>query len=75
MPQVRPHTAYGYQWWLLTAEAPPRTVAWAAFGYGGQYLLVVPEVEVIVIVTGWNIAEHPDVDPYVTLQRILRAVR
>jgi CubicO group peptidase (beta-lactamase class C family) len=75
MPQVRPHTAYGYHWWLLTDEAPPRTVVWAAFGYGGQYLLIVPEVEVIVVVTGWNIAEYPDVDPYVTLQRILQAVR
>jgi len=75
MPHMRPHTAYGYHWWLLTDEAPRRTVAWAAFGYGGQYLLIVPEVEVIVVVTGWNIAEHPDVDPYVTLHRILRAVR
>jgi hypothetical protein len=37
--------------------------------------LIVAEVEVIVVVTGWNIAEHPDVDPYVTLHRILRAVR
>ena len=37
--------------------------------------LLVPEVEVILVVTGWNIAEHPDVAPYVTLQRILRAVR
>jgi hypothetical protein len=27
------------------------------------------EVEVIVVVTDWNIAEHPDVDPYVTLHR------
>ena len=75
MPQVRPHTAYGYQWWLLTDEAPRRTAAWAAFGYGGQYLLIVPEVEVIIVVTGWNIAEYPDVDPYATLQRILQAVR
>jgi len=29
----------------------------------------------MVVVTGWNIAEYPDVDPYVTLHRILRAVR
>jgi hypothetical protein len=60
---------------VLTDEAPRRATAWAAFGYGGQYLLIVAEVEVIVVVTGWNIAEHPDVDPYVTLHRILRAVR
>jgi CubicO group peptidase (beta-lactamase class C family) len=75
MPHVRPHTDYGYHWWLLTDEAPRRTAAWAAFGYGGQYLLLVPEVAVILVVTGWNIAEYPDVDPYVTLHRILRAVR
>jgi CubicO group peptidase (beta-lactamase class C family) len=75
MPHVRPHTDYGYHWWLLTDEAPQRTAAWAAYGYGGQYLLIVPEVEVMVVVTGWNIAEYPDLDPYVTLHRILQAVR
>jgi hypothetical protein len=58
MPHMRPHTAYGYHWWLLTDEAPRRTAAWAVFGYGGgQYLLIVPEVAVFLVVTGWNIAE------------------
>jgi CubicO group peptidase (beta-lactamase class C family) len=74
MLHVRPHTDYGYYWWLLTDEAPRRARAWAAFGYGGQYLLIIPEVEVIVVVTGWNIAEYPDVDPYAVLHRILQAV-
>jgi hypothetical protein len=60
---------------VLTDAAPRRTVAWAAFGYGGQYLFIVLEVEVIIVMTGWNIAEHPDVDPYGTLQRILGTVR
>ena len=75
MLQVRPHTAYGYLWWLLSDAAQPRNATWAAFGYGGQYLLVVPEVDVIIVVAGWNIAEHPDVNPYATLQRLLQAVR
>ena len=74
-PQVEATGArkYGYQWWLIPYGAGPH-FAWAALGLGGQYLLVFPEDELIVVVTAWRIL---DVKPYVDLviDRIRSAVR
>jgi CubicO group peptidase (beta-lactamase class C family) len=41
--------AYGYLWWI-----PPGAERWAwfaAIGYGGQFLVVVPELEMLVVTT------------------------
>lgn len=65
---------YGYQWWgLPSADGAVR--AWAALGYGGQRLLVVPEHDLIAVFTGWNIYEHAEFAPYDALDRVLKAVR
>jgi Beta-lactamase len=45
---------YGFQWWLIPHGEPQR-LAWAALGFGGQHLLVVPEDDLIMVFTGWNI--------------------
>lgn len=46
---------YGYLWWLLggPAEDTPRVIA--ALGYGGQYLFVVPDLDLVAVFNGWNI--------------------
>lgn len=64
---------YGYQWWVL--PAPGRPANFAALGYGGQFLLVVPSLDLIAVFTGWNIYEKPSLDPHFALQRVLEAVR
>ncbi len=62
---------YGYQWWTL--PAPGRPAHFAARGYGGQYLLVVPSLDLIAVFTGWNIYDKPELKPDLALQRVLEA--
>jgi CubicO group peptidase (beta-lactamase class C family) len=76
--------AYGYQWWLVpTADSPPGAdgstqasrYAYAALGYGGQRLLVDPELAIVAVFSGWNIYETPSLDAGFALRRVLGAVR
>ena len=72
-PGVARSRKYGYQWWVLpSADGAVR--AYAALGYGGQRLIVVPEYDLVAVVTGWNIYEHAEFAPYDALDRILQAV-
>jgi CubicO group peptidase (beta-lactamase class C family) len=46
---------YGYHWWLASSGLGDRAVPWiAAFGNGGQRLFVLPELELVVVVTAGN---------------------
>ena len=40
---------YGYQWWLGWIQSPG---FYAASGYGGQYIFVIPEKNLVVVFTG-----------------------
>jgi CubicO group peptidase (beta-lactamase class C family) len=65
---------YGYKWWVLPYEDGARH-AYAALGYGGQRLIVVPEHQLIAVFTGWNVYEHAEFAPYDALDRVLAAVK
>ncbi len=65
---------YGFQWWLLPWGTGDESSAWAAIGYGGQRLLVVPELSLIAVFTGWNISDVPALDPRFALDTVLEAV-
>ncbi len=43
---------YGYQWWRLDTDGHD---VWAGLGFGGQYLVVIPEYELIGVVNSWNL--------------------
>ena len=62
---------YGYQWWVI----PGQPEAFLAWGYGGQLLIVVPNVDLIAVFTGWNIYDHPELEPKGALARVLASVR
>lgn len=71
---------YGYQWWVLppaaaASEAPAAGEAFIAWGYGGQLLIVVPELDLIAVFTGWNIYDRPSLDPRVALARVRAAIK
>lgn len=51
----RKDPGYGYKWWIMDAAEDGTARIYAARGYGGQVLLVVPEKELIAVFTAWNI--------------------
>jgi len=65
---------YGYQWWVMPKGEGLSHAGYNAWGYGGQLLLVVPELDLIAVFTGWNIYDTPSLDPRLALGRVLSAV-
>ena len=44
---------YGYQWWIPEYRSSELKI-FAGNGYGGQFLMCVPEKDLIVLFNGWN---------------------
>ncbi len=65
---------YGYKWWILSRKGPGTHEAYAALGYGGQRLIVVPELDLVAVFTGWNIYDKPELNPKFALERVVAAV-
>ena len=51
--------AYGRLWWNLPAGTATDPSAFFAWGYGGQYLLVLPRWRTVAAITGWNLDKRP----------------
>jgi CubicO group peptidase (beta-lactamase class C family) len=66
---------YGFQWWLLPYEGSKSAWAQAALGYGGQFLFVVPEYDLIAVFTAWNIYGGPSLAAPLALERVIDSVR
>lgn len=66
---------YGYKWWVLSRKGERSYEAYAGLGYGGQRLIVVPELDLIAVFTGWNVYDKPELDPSLALERVLAAVK
>ena len=43
---------YGYQWWRLDRDG---VVVWAGLGFGGQFLVILPEFDLIGVANSWNL--------------------
>lgn len=54
----RRDTGYGYQWWIPRDGRDGEASVFAGRGYGGQFLIVAPELDLIVVFTGWNIFDE-----------------
>lgn len=65
---------YGYKWWLYPYGKEPR-LAFAGSGFGGQRPIVLPELDLVMVFTGWNILpDKPSLTPRVAIDRVLEAV-
>lgn len=51
---------YGYLWWVMANFKP---FAYCAAGYGGQYIFVIPEHDLIIVTTGNHTLVPPPVAP------------
>ena len=65
---------YGLKWWLFP-YGDGSHVAWAGSGFGGQMPIIVPEHDLVLVFTGWNIlTDKPRLSHREAIDRILRAV-
>lgn len=49
---------YGYQWWIYNRAEEGKPEMYGGWGWGGQFPLVVPELGLVAVFTGWNIYEE-----------------
>ena len=68
---------YGYKWWLYHYEYQGEDrVAFVGLGFGGQRPIVLPELDIVLVFTGWNILpDRPSLETKVAIERILEAVK
>jgi CubicO group peptidase (beta-lactamase class C family) len=72
LKQHAPDAAYGYQWWLGQLQAGDRKVAvGGAQGRGGQFILVMPSVQMAAVFTGWNDGNGLGEQPFDMLRRFI----
>ena len=71
----RPDQGYGYQWWIPTHENG-QTKIFCGSGYGGQFPVIVPEHDLVIVFNAWNIHDHPNRSTLRAVQdRILPAIK
>ncbi|WP_242156959.1 serine hydrolase domain-containing protein [Aestuariivivens sediminis] len=73
-PKENVDVGYGYQWW--TEDYNNGQNVFSANGYGGQYLMVVPDKKLFVVFNGWNINKKPEKSTFnVLVKRLLPALK
>jgi CubicO group peptidase (beta-lactamase class C family) len=71
----QPDAGYGYQWWVPEHDGESAGI-FAGNGYGGQFLMVAPAYDLVVVFNGWNIHEGTELSSRRALQeRIIPATR
>jgi len=43
---------YGYQWWRYDRRG---TEVWAGNGFGGQFLIIIPQHKIVAVANSWNV--------------------
>ncbi|HEY9049293.1 MAG TPA: hypothetical protein VIN08_25500, partial [Ohtaekwangia sp.] len=57
----RPHLGYGYFWWTRNFNWKNTTVSsFFAWGYGGQYIVVIPRLHVTIVMSGSHWGTDPE---------------
>ena len=64
---------YGYKWWLYDYNDKPNYV-WAGNGFGGQRPMIIPELNIVAVFTGWNIGNGSSLSEKEAIRRLVNAV-
>lgn len=71
----RDNRGYGYQWWI-PEHRDGKAVRYQGSGYGGQFPIVVPELDLVIVFNAWNIHDRPERSTQMAVRDvILPAVR
>lgn len=67
---------YGYKWWLIHYPYNGEDrIAIAGLGFGDQIPIVLPELDMVIVFTGWNtLPGRPELGVGEAIERILEAV-
>jgi len=68
---------YGYKWWLIhyLYEGEDQ-LAVLGLGFGDQIPIVLPELDIVAVFTGWNtLPDQPELDVDETIQRIVSSLK
>jgi CubicO group peptidase (beta-lactamase class C family) len=66
---------YGLKWWLFPYGDGTSRMAWAGSGFGGQMPIILPDYDLVMVFTGWNILPNkPRFSQRQAIDRILGAI-
>jgi CubicO group peptidase (beta-lactamase class C family) len=71
---VSPSVKYGLKWWLYPYGDGTSRLAWCGSGFGGQMPIVLPDYDMVLVFTGWNILGGKRLSHRVAIDRALAAV-
>ena len=54
------NVGYGYQFWVFNDGSDGKPVMYGSWGWGGQFALIVPELDLVGVFTGWNVYDGQD---------------
>jgi hypothetical protein len=67
--------SYGFQWWLAPYDGGGDNWMFSGSGYGGQYLLIIPEYELVMVFNGWNIFDVARPSKEYLASRVIESIK
>jgi len=65
---------YGFKWWLYPYRDGSSRLSWGGSGFGGQLPIVLPDYDIVIVFTGWNILPGgPRFGARIAIDRVLQA--
>ncbi len=65
---------YGLKWWLHPYSQNDARMVWAGSGFGGQFPIIVPDYDLVIVANGWNILGGKQLSPRILIDRMLGAI-